>query len=277
MTEELITAFVDGEIQDPSEIENVKSIINLDKDARYEFKVQSFMKKLVAEKCVKYQTPAGLKTRVVSKLKKEDRKLKGNHSALSIFYTKPLLAYGSAAIFILAVMLLIFNRSPKTVNKNDFAIEQTGSENMFVQAKSNFRNIMAGKLLPQFKSDEASQIKNYFQSHGVKYSTVVPNFSGWKLVGAVISEDHGQKFAHHVYANQNGKLIYLFQVDESYLKNNKILKLSNDLVNYLDKGSCYETTNNGTSMLMTKIQNNICAVVSNDNSKDLKQLFCNLN
>jgi hypothetical protein len=62
------------------------------------------------------------------------------------------------------------------VEKKDFAVEQLGSKNMFVQAKSNFNAITTGKLLPQLTSQDADEIKNFFNNNGVKYSTLVPNW-----------------------------------------------------------------------------------------------------
>ena len=162
------------------------------------------------------------------------------------------------------------------VEKKDFAVEQLGSKNMFVQAKNNFNAITTGKLLPQLTSQNADEIKNFFNDNGVKYSTLVPNVADWNLLGAVVSEDQGEKFAHHVYVSKDGKLAYLFQVDESYLYNHEIISLSDDLIKYLDDGNCYSYESEGSVTMFTKLDNNICAVVSNGNPKEIENLFCSL-
>jgi hypothetical protein len=147
---------------------------------------------------------------------------------------------------------------------------------MFVQAKNNFNSITEGKLVPQLTSQNADEIKNFFNEQGVKYSTLVPNIADWNLLGAVVSEDHGEKFAHHVYVGKKGELAYLFQVDESYLYDHEIISLSEDLIKYLDEGNCYSYNSEGSVTLFTKMDNNICAIVSNGSPKEIENLFCSL-
>ena len=102
------------------------------------------------------------------------------------------------------------------VEKKDFAVEQLGSKNMFVQAKNNFNSITEGKLVPQLTSKSADEIKNFFINNGVKYSTLVPNLADWNLLGAVVSEDQGEKFAHHVYVSKDGFLIFFCDFIKEY-------------------------------------------------------------
>ena len=147
---------------------------------------------------------------------------------------------------------------------------------MFIQAKNNFNSILNGKLLPQLTSANSEEIKNFFNTNGVKYSTSVPNLKDWKLLGAVVSEDGGEKFAHHVYVGKNGQLAYLFQVDESYIHTHTIVTLSEDLVKYLDAGNCYSSKSEESITLFTKLGNNICAIVSNGNPKEIENTFCGL-
>jgi hypothetical protein len=145
---------------------------------------------------------------------------------------------------------------------------------MFVQAKNNFNSITEGKLVPQFTSKNAEEIKNFFNEKGIKYSTLVPNLDNWILFGALVSEDQGEKFAHHVYVGKKGELAYLFQVDESYLNNHEIISLSEDLIKYLDEGNCYSYESEGSVTLFTKMDNNIWAIVSNGNPKEIENTFC---
>jgi len=147
---------------------------------------------------------------------------------------------------------------------------------MFIQAKNNFNSILSGKLAPQLTSANSEEIKNFFSTKGVKYSASVPNLKDWKLLGAVVSEDKGEKFAHHVYVGKNGELAYLFQVDESYISTHAIVTLSDDLVKYLDAGNCYTSEADGSVTLFTKLDNNICAIVSNGNPREIEKSFCSL-
>ena len=119
-------------------------------------------------------------------------------------------------------------------------------------------------------------IKKFFAANGVKYTTQIPKCGQWKILGAVISDAGGEKLAHHVYSNEKGKLIYLFQVEESCLNKSEAIKLSEHMIEYLDKGNCYVSTKGEYTTLMKKMDNNICAIVSNISKSEIEKLFCSL-
>ncbi|MGQ9643134.1 MAG: hypothetical protein ACUVT3_04685, partial [Ignavibacterium sp.] len=179
-----------------------------------------------------------------------------------------------AIIIIISVVLILFNRTPQqppVISK-----DQLTPDNMFYQAENNFEAIIQGKLAPQIVANNPETIQKYFQARGVKYSTLIPTFKEWKLLGAVVSEDKGEKFAHHVYVGEKGEIVYVFQVDESYLKSHEIISLNENLIKYLDQGNCYIKTGNQKVFLFKKIDHNICAIVSNAPLKDVQNNFCNI-
>jgi hypothetical protein len=274
-TYQLLTALADNEIADPSEREKLFSLLDTDPDYKYEYAVQTLMKSIVKEKSSFIPAPKGLFQKIEFKLKNETIFNK-NFQRKSGFFSQPFIKYGTAAAIIFAVFLLIFNWPPP-VTQTEFAIEQAGEDNMFVQAKNNFHSILEGKLAPQMTSNKSEEINGFFIQNGVKYSTLIPEFENWQLLGAVVSEDQGEKFAHHVYSSSSGEVAYLFQVDESYIQSHKILRLSENLMEYLDEGNCYSYTENETVILMTKAENNIIAVVSNASPEEINNNFCLIN
>ena len=273
---ELLTALVDGEIDDTVKSKELKELIDADEEIRFEYQIQSLMKKLVREKVEFQKAPEKLHKKIEKKIKPKSLRESGLSSIFPRIFGKPAFAFGVSFVIILALILLIFNRTPQLEYK-DFAIEQNGSDNMFVQAKNNFRNILEGKLKPQIVTSNPEEIKNFFNKEGVHYKTIVPQYSNWQLLGAVVSEDDGEKFAHHVYTGNDGKLVYLFQVNEKYINNFHILNLTDDLLNYLDQGNCYLSKSENSTILMTKAKDNIIAVVSNIPPNALKQQFCGIN
>lgn len=275
MTKDMITAFVDGEITDANLKQAIYSRIESDKDFAIEYKVQSLIKNLVKEKVVFQKTPIRVKAKILKSIGSQTNVQSEHKSFFSELFEKPAFSFATAFVVVLAIALILINRPADIENKN-FAIEQLGNDNMFVQAQNNFNSIVQGKLAPQLASKSADEIKNFFSASGVKYSTFVPNILDWNLLGAVVSEDKGEKFAHHVYVDKEGKLAYLFQVDESYLYSHEIISLSDDLIKYLDDGNCYTSVTDNSVTLFTKVDNNICAVVSNANSKQVEELFCSL-
>ena len=272
---DMIDAYIDGEIKDELLEKEILARINNDNNFAIEYRVHSLVKNLIKEKVVYQQTPLKVRAKILKSIGSTTKVNSEKRSFFADIFERPSFSFATALVVVLAIALIIINR-PGMVEKKDFAIEQLGSKNMFVQAKNNFNAITTGKLLPQLKSRNADEIINFFNDNGVKYSTLVPNVADWNLLGAVVSEDHGEKFAHHVYVSKDGKLAYLFQVDESYLYNHEIIYLSDDLIKYLDDGNCYSYESEGSVTMFTKLDNNICAVVSNGNPKEIENLFCSL-
>lgn len=275
MNKELITALVDNELIASQKAE-VLSAIETDKNLMFDYRVQLLMKNIVREKVKFKTTPVNLRNQILKKIQPRELTTNVKQSFFANLFAKPAFSFASAVILVLAIVLILFNR-PTEVEPRNYALEQLGSDNMFVQAKNNFASIVQGKLAPQLVSGDAKEIDNFFRSKGVKYSTVIPEFNNWTLLGAVVSEDKGEKFAHHVYSGKGGELIYVFQVDESYLQSHQIISLTDDLLSYLDGGNCYTTENENSATLLTKSANNICAIVSNLPLEELRNNFCNFN
>jgi hypothetical protein len=275
MNKDIISAYIDGEVKDKLLEKEILLRINSDKDFAVEYRLHSLVKTLVKDKVAFKQTPVKVKAKILKSIGSSTKVQSTNKSFFADLFEKPAFSFATAFVVILSIALIIINR-PDLVEKKDFAIEQLGSKNMFVQAKSNFNSILLGKLTPQLTSANSDEIKDFFVSNGVKYSTLVPDINNWNLLGAVVSEDKGEKFAHHVYVSKKGELAYLFQVDESYLSSNEIITLSADFIKYLDEGNCYTSVTDSSVTLFTKMDHNICAIVSNGNPKDVEKTFCSL-
>lgn len=271
-----IAALADGEIKDPSEEKKLRYQLENDPELKFEYFVQLSIKNLVSGRLKISPVPVKVRTRLERKISPEHKSDLISKMLPKIYFTEPLIAWGSTIILIVAIALIIFNRPPNPEYKN-FASEQRGSTNMYIQAKHNFENILTGKLSPQFTSANPNKIKQFFKEQGVVYPTYVPQIKDWNLVGAVVSVDHGEKFAHHVYSTANGKLVYLFQVDETELKKHDFLTLTDDLITYLDSGKCYEYTEGNLVTLITIVKGNIFAVVSNSTPDEVENNLCQLN
>jgi len=276
ISKDLTAALVDNEILDESLKNQLISQMEADADLRYDYMVQNLVKNLIREKVRFQETPERVRNKVLKKIQPKEIRSKSGFSFLQEFFSRPALTFATAVVIVIAVILIILNR-PGIVEPKDYAIEQLGPDNMFVQARNNFISIVEGKLSPQLVSSNANEIQNFFQSSGVKYPTLVPEVSKWELLGAVVSEDGGEKFAHHVYANKDGEIVYLFQVEESYLHTHEIIRITDDLLTYIEQGNCYTSIQDKYVTLMAKSENNIFAVVSNASPEDISQTFCSLN
>ncbi len=276
ISKDLTAALVDNEIQNESVKKLLESQMETDAELRYDYMVQNLVKNLIREKVRFQETPENVRNKILKKIQPKERKSKPVFNPIQELFSRPAVTFATAIIIVVATILIILNR-PGVIEPKDFAIEQFGSDNMFVQAKNNFKSIIEGRLTPQLVSSDAEEIKFFFQLNGVKYPTFVPEVPKWVLLGAVVSEDRGEKFAHHVYANDEGEIVYLFQVDESYLHTHEIIRLTDDLLNFIEQGNCYTYPEEEYVTLMAKFENNIFAVVSNASIQDISQTFCSLN
>lgn len=280
MNKELITAYIDNEIRENSLKDEIKHLIDVDPEYRFEYQVQSLVKKAAREKYKRQQAPEHLRQRILNQIASEinvKTPIKSSEKEVSFWaglFSKPAFSFATAIIIIISVVLILFNRTPQ--QPPVISEDQLTPDNMFYQAENNFEAIIQGKLAPQIVADNPETIQQYFQTSGVKYSTLIPTFKEWKLLGAVVSEDKGEKFAHHVYAGDKGEIVYVFQVDESYLKSHEIISLNENLIEYLDQGNCYIKTENQKVLLFKKIDHNICAIVSNAPLQEIQNNFCNI-
>lgn len=275
LSKDLTAALVDNELQDESLKKQLIKEMETDADLKYDYMVQSLVKNLIREKIRFQETPEKVRNKVLKKIQPKGFKNQADQFTFGGFFSRPAFSFATAIIIVVSVILILMNR-PGGVEPADFALEQLGDDNMFVQANNNFQSIIEGRLAPQLISSDPQEIKNFFESSGVNYNTSIPESPRWELLGAVVSEDKGEKFAHHVYSNEDGELVYLFQVDQSYLQSHEILNITDDFLAYLEQGNCYTTVKDNVTTLMAKSDNIIYAVVSNAAVDDISQSFCSL-
>jgi hypothetical protein len=274
MNNELITAYVDNEIKDENLLNQITEKIQSDFNLKYEFEVQSLCKNIVKQKLPPVKAPDYLKQRILSEIKPRESSFKKKTNFLLNLIARPSFSFATAIVIVASIILITVNRFENKLPP-DVDLASLESDNMFLQAINNYSSILKGELKPQYITDDSKEICNFFYKSGVNYSTVVPEFKEWKLLGAVVSEDKGTKLAHHVYVGSKNQIIYVFQVDEDYI--NKVVKLDTDLLNYLDLGNCFSKEYNNNLVLFTKVNHNIFAVISNDDFDFVKNNFCNLN
>lgn len=265
-------AFVDEEIKDDL-IKEVKQKIETENDFAIDYKVQLLVKNLIKENVIKYETPNKVRKKILKRTNSGLDVYKKSNKPRSYIFEKPTFAFATALVIVFAIALILMNRVG-FVEEKDFDMEQTGENNLFVQAQNNFNMIIQGKLDLQIKTSDTKEVLKFFQDKVINYSTIIPDIPQMILSGAFISEENGERFAHLVYAGKNNELAYLYQVDESYLYDSQIITLTNDFIKYLDEMNCYSKVTESHVTLLTKIESNICAIVSNGNSDTIENYFC---
>ena len=160
-----IAALADGEIKDPSQEQKLRDEIRNNPDLQFEYFVQTSIKNLVSTRLKIAPAPVKVRQRLERKISPRSEKSLTSRLLPEIYFRKPAFAWGGTLVVILAVVLTLLNLPPVPEYKN-FAEEQHGNSNMYVQARHNFENILAGKLKPQFTSDNPEKIRQFFTRAG---------------------------------------------------------------------------------------------------------------
>ncbi len=145
ISKDLTSALVDNELHDEALKNQLVSQMETDADLRYDYMVQSLVKKLIKEKVRFHKTPNKVNKKVLKKIQPKEIKSESGIPFFTGLFSRPAFSFSTAIIIVLAVVLIIMNR-PGIVEPKDFAIEQLGEDNMFVQARNNFQNIIEGRL-----------------------------------------------------------------------------------------------------------------------------------
>jgi len=66
---ELITSYVDGELTDPSKVNEIKELIEKDRNLKFDYNVQLFIKSIVTNRFKIQPTPEEVRKKVIRKIK----------------------------------------------------------------------------------------------------------------------------------------------------------------------------------------------------------------
>lgn len=269
---EEITALVDDQLN-ANRKSQLETMIESDNELQKEFHIQSSIKNLLKERFSEQTAPAYLYDSVMDQITSANYSNDySNNKSVSLKDIFTIIIQPKYAFAIFAVIAVIFFLSSpfQRLSENDLIEQQSGQFNMWIQANNNFKSIIDGKLTAQIASNDPKKIKKFFKEKGVDYNTKIPVCKNWNLVGAVVSTDKGSKFAHHVYADKNGHLIYVYQVNESYFKSKPVLNLSDDLYTYISQGNVVQKNYKDHVTFLLKSKENIYAVVGNENPQKIQ-------
>lgn len=136
---------------------------------------------------------------------------------------------------------------------------------------ANFAAIVRGDLKLAHESSDTAALQQWFLSQGVRYPVFFPEIAA-KLLGGVVSDHDGLKFAHLVYAVDD-HLVYLFEVDEASVES-KTVGVGPTITSDMAQRRWHWEERSGTGTLfMWKSKKVVCSVVSDLKTNDLSALF----
>lgn len=270
-TKILTTAYVDNELKNKEELRQFEKALKEDPSLNFDLSAEIITKNILRSKFSGSKTPDGTRKKLLNAINRKNSESSRKNLFKENIYSGKFIMYGTAAVILIAFVLLLFNRP--AVNDRDKISQQTGGNNMIVLAQQNFENYLNDKNQVQFISDNSDEIKNYFQSMGVKFEAYIPEFEKYSLVGASVTEHNGVKLAHHYYSAKNGKYLYVFQAHEDYFKGDSIIRLTNDLLSYLKPGNSYRISQENYTTIVRHQQDKVIAMVSNLSAEELPDEF----
>jgi hypothetical protein len=176
------------------------------------------------------------------------------------YLRRPAIAVGVAAVALVAVVWFAADRSATTAPFR-----------LYEASYANFQDIVGGTLELGKRTSNPAELAAFFRDQGVAYDVFFPTIDA-TLEGGVVSEHHGQRYAHLVY-RAGDHLVYIFEVDEPSIEGNMIA-MASDVADDLEHSRWHWEERAGVGTMFVWESNNIvCSAVSDLRTQDLSALF----
>ncbi|MBC8125264.1 MAG: hypothetical protein H7X70_05980 [Candidatus Kapabacteria bacterium] len=280
--EELLAAYIDGELSDPAEIAQVEAMIASNATMQREVSLLSAMRSQLRNRkdSLRTQIPVDLERAI--RLKLGEEVVKASSVApekisfrlrLASFLARPLYAIPAALVLAVAItgLVMVMNRSGKSVTTATASAGTTAAFEMTSAAYSNFQAVVRGELKLARQSSDTTELRKFFQDEGVTYSVFFPEVAA-ELKGGVVSVHGKKRYAHLVYAT--GKhLVYLLEVDVPSLSSGAVA-LSSHVAQDVRNSKWHWQERDGIGTLFVWKSNTVmCSAVSDLSTQDFSALF----
>ena len=180
-----------------------------------------------------------------------------------------------AMIIIVSILIILFR--PTSENPGEFALGQVGKDNILVMLKNNFAMFLDSRNDSGVVSSDEIIKGNFLSTDGYQEKTNPPGFSGWKIKSQFLSSFGEVKLTNFIYENEIGADMYLLDIPLTLVEEKKILKLTPELMNYLDKNNCYSLRNGATIYLLKKTEGQILGIALENPKREIIIEICRNN
>ncbi|MCZ6701533.1 MAG: RNA polymerase sigma factor [Ignavibacteria bacterium] len=217
-----------------------------------------FLRSVIKFKIVKRYAPA-LKDKLRSEVSLEKRGL--------------VVGATLAMIILIAVLIIIFK--PAVVNPREFAEQQSGKDNIFIQLQNNYSLFNRELFNESLILGDADSLKALLSSPGSGNETILISLPGWNFKGFVLTEFKEHKLVNLFYENGNGKILYSYLVPLNLIEETFTFKLTRNLLEYLESGNCYSSRKANTIYLLKRSVNYILGFAMEKPESKLVIKICN--
>lgn len=294
--DELLSAYADNQIKDKQTIKEIKELLAKDKKLAAKYQSELLTKKLLQTRLNSTELPSQTHQRVMNSIDEIISKAKYNyqHSAnyndsnaydvtlwqsiknslTGKLFGVPRYAF-AAVIFMLIGTLVFFTGGKKT--KNPYILAGV-ENNIMVQAVNSFKKVIKGEVKPQLTSSNAAEVEKYIIEKA-KFDPYIPEIQNYSIAGVVCNDYKGQELAHIIYSNNNGQLIYIYQVPISAIQKKNLL-LPEDVDNEIKNAKyymCDEVDENDCTLMLWYKGDKVCASMSTMPKQEMYTVFTNIN
>jgi len=258
-----ITSYIDVKVQ-KDQISEKKKIFKREIDA------QIFIKSFLDEHLKLQQVRDTILYRI---FKKYAPNQKDERNKKNIEEKRGLVVISTIAMFILIAILIIIS-NPSALSTKEIAAEQFGEDNIFIRLKNNHSLFSEGKFTGDMVFGDEEDLSKHLESSGIEYKSVFFYYNAWKIESCFTTEFNGIKIANYFYKNADKEFLYVYQVPLSLVKENNILKLSENLLEYLNSGKCFSNRKGETVYLLKKSGEDIFGYAINRQNRELIVEIC---
>jgi len=184
-----------------------------------------------------------------------------------------LVIISTIAMFILIAILIIISK-PSALSPKEIAAEQLGEDNILIRLKTNHTLFSEGKFTGNIILGDEDFLRKYLESSGFKNKSVFFSHKSWKIEGSFITEFKGNKLANYFYKNGDDNYLYIYQVPLFLVEEKNILKLSENLLDFLNSRICFSNRKEESVYLLKKSSENIFGYAINRLNRDLIVEIC---
>ncbi len=254
---EQITAAVDNALEG-EERQRLEAHLAQCPACKSTFELEHATRSVVKSRCKRVSAPAHVLRNIVRQLDSEPREERGwwKEFVGSNFF-RPAVGFALACA---ALIVLLNNDSVKRTNVLEASV--LPANDVMKQALANYMAVSRKEIQPQFLSDRAELVQNYFVGK-TEFAAFVPPMTDCKLIGGIVNEFSGKTLAHVVYTHQGTDIIYVYETCWETLQKGNHLHLSKDIQDEIRARGRYVATHpDGYSVVLWTKENTLCSAVA---------------
>ncbi len=280
--EELLTAYLDGELTDPTEITKVEGMLAANAALQLEADLLGAMRSQLRSRRATLRTSIPVEVERAIRLKLGEEVASATAAVedklsfrqrLAAFLARPLYAVPAALVLAIAItgVVMVVNRSGTSGTTTTASASTSAAFELTSTAYANFQSVVRGELKLARQSSDTSELQRFFRDEGITYNVFFPEVAA-ELKGGVVSVHGSKRYAHLVYGT--GKhVVYLMEVDVPSI-NSGAVSLASNVAQDVRSSKWHWQERDGIGTLFVWKSNTVmCSAVSDLSTQDFSALF----